>query len=63
METFILNSSQVGEAVLDPFMGAGSTVLAAKENDRQYIGFELDKNYYNIAQDRIKNHEQQLTLI
>ena len=63
METFILNSSQVGETVLDPFMGAGSTALAAKENNRQYIGFELDEGYYNIAQDRIKNHEQQLSLI
>ena len=63
METFILNSSQVGETVLDPFMGAGSTALAAKENNRQYIGFELDEGYYNIAQDRVKNHEQQLSLI
>ena len=63
METFILNSSKEGESVLDPFMGAGSTALAAKENNRQYIGFELDKDYYNIGQDRIKNHEQQLKII
>jgi len=62
MEIFILNSSKTGDIVLDPFVGAGSTALASKKNDRQYIGFELDKDYYNIAQDRIKNHEQQLTL-
>ena len=63
METLVLNSSNVGEVVLDPFLGAGSTILAAKWNDRQYIGFELDEDYYNIAQDRIKNHTEQLSLI
>ena len=62
METFILNSSQVGETVLDPFMGAGSTALAAKENNRQYIGFELDEDYHKIANDRIENHTQQTAL-
>ena len=62
METFILNSSQVGETVLDPFMGAGTTALAAKENNRQYIGFELDEDYHKIANDRIKNHTQQTAL-
>ena len=63
METFILNSSQVGETVLDPFMGAGSTALAAKENNRQYIGFELDETYHKLSLERIENHTQQLSLI
>ena len=63
MEIFILNSSKEGETVLDPFMGAGSTALAAKENNRQYIGFELDEGYYKTANKRISNHTQQLSLI
>ena len=52
-----------GETVLDNCMGSGTTAIACLNTDRQYIGFELEKDYYNIAQDRIKNHEQQLTLI
>ena len=52
-----------GNVVLDPFMGSGTTAIAALNANRSYIGFELDEGYYNIAQDRIKNHEQQLSLI
>ena len=52
-----------GNVVLDPFMGSGTTAIAALNANRSYIGFELDKDYYNIAQDRINNHEQQLSLI
>ena len=53
----------VGDLVLDPFLGSGTTAIAAINANRNFIGFELDEDYYNIAQDRIKNHEQQLTLI
>lgn len=52
-----------GETVLDNCMGSGTTAIACLNTDRQYIGFELDKEYYNIAQDRIKNHTQQLKLV
>lgn len=40
--------------VLDMFMGSGSTVLAAKNTSRKYIGIEINENYYNIACERIK---------
>ena len=39
-----------------------TTAIACLNSGRNYIGFELDENYFNIAQDRIRNHEQQLTL-
>ena len=62
MKILIENSSNENEIILDPFMGAGSTALACKESNRQYIGFELDTNYYNIANKRIENHTQQLMI-
>lgn len=62
LETFIQNSSDKGDLVFDGFLGSGTTAIACLNTDRQYIGFELDKEYYNIAQDRIKNHTQQLKL-
>ena len=45
MELYITNSSNTGDVVLDPFMGVGSTGLAALKNDRKFIGFEIDQKY------------------
>ena len=42
--------------VLDPFMGSGTTPLAAKTLDRQYIGIEINEQYYKIASDRLERH-------
>ena len=53
MKILIENSSQEGEIVLDPFMGVGSTCIASNKLNRKYIGFELDENYFNIAEKRI----------
>ena len=41
--------------VLDPFMGSGSTGKAAKLEDFNFIGIELDEGYFNIAKERIEN--------
>ena len=62
-EYLIKTYTSKGETVLDNCMGSGTTAIACLNTDRQYIGFELEKDYYDIAQDRIKNHEQQLSLI
>ena len=56
MKVLIENSSQENEVVLDPFVGVGSTALACKELNRNFIGFELDENYYNIAHNRINGY-------
>ena len=41
------------KVVLDPYMGSGTTGVAAKNFNRQFIGIELDKNYFDIAEKRI----------
>lgn len=43
-----------GEVVLDPFMGSGTTAVAAAETGRHYVGYELSKNYIELAQTRIE---------
>jgi site-specific DNA-methyltransferase (adenine-specific) len=53
MKILIENSSNEGDIVLDPFIGIGSTAIACLETNRNYIGFELDKQYYDIANKRI----------
>ena len=44
------------ELVLDPFMGSGTTGVACKELNREFIGIELDENYYNMAYNRINSY-------
>ena len=42
-----------GEVVLDPFMGSGSTAIAAVNCDRRFVGYEVDQNYINICRKRL----------
>ena len=49
----ILSWSNEGDTVLDPFMGSGTTGKMAKQLGRNFIGIELDKDYYEIAKKRI----------
>lgn len=51
----ILSSSKVGDVVLDPFMGSGTTGAVAKETGRNFIGIERDKKYIHYANERISN--------
>lgn len=55
IERIILASSNENDIVLDPFMGAGSTAIACLKNNRFYIGFEKDEEYYKISLDRIND--------
>ena len=55
MKILIENSSEQNDFVLDPFMGIGSTGIASKKLNRNFIGIELDENYFNIAKERINN--------
>lgn len=48
-----------GGVVLDPFVGSGTTLTAAKKLNRQFVGFELDKGYFDDAEIRIKKAQEQ----
>lgn len=56
MQMYIENSSKEGDIVLDPFVGAGSTTIACINSNRKFIGFEIDKKYYGIANRRVEGH-------
>lgn len=54
MKFYISNSSHnENDIVLDPFCGSGSTLIAAKELGRNYLGFEIDEKYYNISKEML----------
>lgn len=53
----IEQSSKKGDLVLDPFMGCGSCALACKDLKRDFIGFEIDKEYFDIANNLATNHK------
>lgn len=56
MKILIDNSSKENDIVIDPFMGIGSTGVAAKELNRRFVGIEIDETYFNIAKKRIKTN-------
>ena len=53
LELFIKNSSDENEIVFDGFMGSGSCGVACINTNRNFIGIELDKGYFDIAEKRI----------
>lgn len=53
LKFYIGNSSQEGDIVFDPFCGTSSTLVAAKEMHRKYLGYEIDKEYFDIAIDKL----------
>lgn len=50
--------SFVGDTILDPFMGSGTTVVAAKQNNRNGIGIDIDKDYCLLAKNRVLKEAQ-----
>lgn len=58
LRTLIEILSNPQDIVLDPFMGSGTTCVAAELSGRRYVGIELDKNYYTIAKNRIANVDE-----
>jgi site-specific DNA-methyltransferase (adenine-specific) len=49
-----------GAVILDPFLGSGSTAVAAVESSRQFIGIERDEGYFEISNTRIKKAIEEL---
>lgn len=58
VEYFINTYSNEGDLILDNCMGSGTTAIACINTNRNYIGFEKEEKYFNIIQERIKNHLQ-----
>lgn len=57
LEQCIKYHSDEGDVVLDGFMGSGSTAVAARNLGRNFIGWEIDKEYYDVAIERIRTEE------
>ena len=55
LKKLISIASKENDIVFDPFMGVGSTGVAALELNRKFIGFEINPNYFKAAQTRLKN--------
>jgi len=53
LEWLIQISSNPGDIVFDPFMGSGSTAIAAINTGRAYLGSEIDASHYQLAQNRM----------
>lgn len=58
IENLIINSSEENQIVLDPFMGSGTTGEASIKLNRNFIGIEIDKTYFNTAKERIERIEK-----
>lgn len=52
----ITDNSSEKEIVFDPFMGSGTTAVAAIDTGRNYLGFELDEEYHKLSEQRIADH-------
>ena len=55
MSYLITIGSRPDDIVLDPYVGSGTTAIAAKRLRREYIGFELDPDYFELARARLKD--------
>jgi len=62
LEQLVRYWSRDGETVLDPFMGTGSTGVAATSSGRQFTGFEIDGKFFDIAVSRITQAQSQQLL-
>lgn len=56
VKKLIINHSKEGDLICDPFMGSGTTAVACKQLNRNFIGFELSKEYCDIARERLQQN-------
>ena len=62
IEQYIELASDVGEMVLDPFMGSGTTAIACNKLKRDFIGIEKDSKYFELAKSRIEGEVNQMSI-
>lgn len=58
IKNLIENSSRPGDLVLDPFLGSGTTAVACMELGRKYLGYEINRKYFEIANKRIQDTQK-----
>jgi site-specific DNA-methyltransferase (adenine-specific)/modification methylase len=63
IKKLVLLTTKKGDLVLDPFMGSGTTAVACKELGREYIGFEISKDYCELANRRVNSTNSPLLSI
>jgi site-specific DNA-methyltransferase (adenine-specific) len=51
-----------GDVILDPFIGSGTTAIAALKADRKYIGYDNDPEYLKLAEERIAPYKLQMSM-
>ena len=59
-EYLIRTYTNENETILDNCMGSGTTAIACINTNRNFIGFELDENYFDLANERINKHNENL---
>lgn len=62
IENLVLNSSREGETILDCFMGGGTTARACKMHNRNFIGYEINKEFYEQAKASLKSLQYRLAI-
>ncbi len=55
--------SFTNDIVIDPFMGSGTTAIAAIKNNRNFIGYEINEEYINLANNRILNLKEKIIIL
>lgn len=66
LEELTLDNSNEGDIIFDPCCGSGSHCLVARDNDRNFIGIEIDREYCDVANKRIKqtdNNKNQISIL
>lgn len=63
VERYIMLSSNAGDTILDPFLGSGTTAVAALTLGRKYIGIDNNERFYNVAKHRLAEHHQMLSVV
>lgn len=62
MKKLVLDFTNSGDTILDPFMGSGTTGVACVETGRNFIGIEIDEGYFEIAKKRIETAQLQMRM-
>ena len=59
----LMNYAKQGDKILTPTSGSASSLIACYDMGFEYIGFEIDEDYYNMAQKRIEETKAQIRMI